>query len=108
MKVLAGGLLVVAMLGQAPAAQTFSGVITDSMCALGSHERMRMGPTDAECARACVIAHDAEYVLYDGKVAYALSDQAAPEKFAGQKVTVTGVLDAASKRIRVESIAASR
>jgi len=107
-KVLAGGLLVVAMLGQAPATQTFAGVITDSMCAAGSHERMRMGPTDADCTTACVLAHGAEYVLYDGKTAYVLSDQTAPEKFAGQKVTVTGTLDAAAKRIRVSSIAAAR
>ena len=66
---------------------------------------MRMGPTDAECTTACVMAHGATYVLFDGKDVYSLSDQKAPEAFAGQKVTVVGTLDAATKTIRVESIA---
>ena len=33
----------------APAKQTFTGVITDHMCAETGHAAMRMGPTDAEC-----------------------------------------------------------
>jgi hypothetical protein len=83
----------------------FTGVITDSMCADGDHSRMKMGPTDAECARACIDSHDAAYVLFDGKDAYELSDQKAPEKFAGKKVVVTGTLDPVKKRIDVETIA---
>ena len=71
-----------------PRAQTFTGTITDDMCAEGGHTQMRMGPTDAECTNACVSAHDAKYVLYDGKDVYTLSDQKTPEKFAAQKVTV--------------------
>jgi hypothetical protein len=63
-----------------------------------------MGPTDAECTLACVSAHGAAYVLYDGKETYNLSDQQTPEKFAGKKVTVIGTLDARTKTIRVESI----
>jgi hypothetical protein len=85
--------------------QKFTGVITDSMCALGDHSQMRMGPTDGECTIACVEAHGASYVLYDGKHAWTLSDQKAPEKFAGKKVTVTGTLDARTGTLRVESIA---
>ena len=69
---------------------------------------MRMGPTDAECTKACIKEHDASYMLYDGKEAYTLSDQKTPEKFAGQKVTVTGALDAKTKTIKVDSIAASK
>jgi len=92
---------------QTPKAQTFSGVITDSMCALGSHAQMQMGPTDADCVKACVEAHGASYVLTDGKNVYELSDQKTPEKFAGQKVTVTGTLDAKTKKITVRSIAKS-
>ncbi len=57
--------------------------------------------------RACISAHSASYVLYDGKDAYTLSDQEAPEKFAGQKVTVVGALDANTKTIKVESITAA-
>lgn len=69
---------------------------------------MRMGPTDAECTVACVNAHGASYVLYDGKNAYTLSDQKTPEKFAGKKVTVAGTLDAKTKTIQVESISAAK
>lgn len=69
---------------------------------------MRMGPTDAECTIACIQAHGALYVLWDGKEAYPLSDQAAPEKFAGKKVAITGTMDAKTKTIQVSSIAAAR
>ena len=54
---------------------------------------MRMGPNDAECTTACVSAHGAAYVLFDGKTLYTLA-AADGEKFAGQKVNVVGVLDA--------------
>jgi hypothetical protein len=49
-----------------------------------------MGSNDAECTIACVAAHGALYVLYNGKDVYTLTDQQTPEKFAGKKVTVTG------------------
>ena len=88
--------------------QKFKGVITDSMCADGDHSHMKMGPTDAECTKACVETHDAMYVLFDGKSAYVLSDQKAPEKFAGLKVIVTGTLDLKTKTIRVVSITARK
>jgi hypothetical protein len=90
----------------APAKQTFTGTITDSMCGRADHSLMRMGPTDAKCTVACVLAHDADYVLFDGKDVYTLSDQHTPEKFAGQMVSVTGVLDAKTRTIQVEAIAA--
>jgi hypothetical protein len=92
----------------ATAQQTFKGTITDNMCAEAAHSRMRMGPTDAECTIACIHAHGASYVLYDGKEVYALSDQEAPEKFAGKKVTITGTLDPATKTIRVDAITETR
>jgi len=91
----------------APATQTFTGVITDEMCANTGHAAMRMGPTDAECAAACVSIHDAAYVLQDGKIIYKLSDQRTPGKFAGRKVKVVGTLDARSATIAVTSIAAA-
>jgi hypothetical protein len=93
----------------AAASQTFTGTITDQLCATSAgHSKMRMGPTDAECTKACVTAHGASYVLYDGKSVYVLSDQRTPEKFAGQRVVVTGTLDAKTKTIRVDSIAAAK
>jgi len=108
MKSLFFSLLIVSTLAAAQAKQTFTGTITDSMCPAGDHSRMRMGSTDAECTLACVSAHGADLVLYDGKEVYTLSDQQTPEKFAGKKVTVTGTLDTKTKTIRVDSITAAK
>ena len=108
MKPLMASLFIIAVLAGAPGKRKFTGTITDSMCATSDHSRMRMGPTDAECTVACVEAHGALYVLYDGKEVYTLSDQKTPEKFAGKKVTVTGTLDAKTKTIQVDSITAAK
>ena len=107
MKPLIFSLLIIAALAAAQGKQNFTGTITDSMCANADHSQMRMGPTGAECTVACVSAHGATYVLYDGKGVYTLSDQQTPEKFAGKKVTVTGTLDARTRTIRVDSITAA-
>lgn len=106
MKPLIFSLLIIAALAGAPVKRNLTGVITDSMCATADHSGMRMGPTDGECTTACVSAHGALYVLYDGKEAWTLSDQQTPEKFAGKKVTVTGTFDAKTKTIQVDSITA--
>ena len=107
MKGLFASLLVVAALPAAQGQQTFTGIITDDMCTGGGHAQMRMGPTDAECTKACVMAHDAAYVLDAGQNVYRLSDQKMPEAFAAQKVRVLGTLDAKTKTIRVSSITAA-
>ncbi len=88
--------------------ETFTGTITDSICATGGHAQMRMGPTDADCTTACVNAHDAKYVLADGKDVFTLSDQRTPEKFAGQKVRVVGTLDTRTKTIQVSSMTVAK
>src|SRR5579864_5729463 len=108
MRPLAVSVLIIAALAAAPGKRQFTGAITDSMCATADHSRMQMGPTDGECTIACVSAHDAAYVLYDGQEVYTLSDQKTPEKFAGKKVTVTGTLDAKTKTIQVDSITAAK
>jgi hypothetical protein len=110
MSLLAIGALTAAQGKQASAQakQTFTGTITDGMCSNADHSHMRMGPTDAECTEACVSEHGASYVLYDGKEVYTLSDQRAPAKFAGRKVTVTGQLDPKTKLIHVDGIVASK
>jgi hypothetical protein len=102
------GLAATALFAVAADQHFFTGVITDSMCARGDHSGMRMGANDAECTIACVQIHDASYVLFDGKEVYTLSDQKNPEKFAGQKVTVKGTLNAKTKTIQVDSIAAAK
>jgi hypothetical protein len=102
------GLILIAAFPSAQAKRQFVGTITDSMCPDGNHNQMRMGPTDAECTLACVDVHGALFVLYDGKNTYTLSDQKTPEKFAGEKVTVTGTLDAKTNTLNVDSIAAAK
>src|SRR5688572_24838873 len=107
MKGLIASLLVIAGLAPAQDQRTFTGIITDDICAGGGHRQMRMGPTDAECTKACVMAHDAKYVLEAGQDVYTLSDQKTPEAFAAQKVRVLGTLDAKTRTIRVSSITAA-
>jgi hypothetical protein len=87
--------------------QTFTGVITDDMCDKADHKSMNMGP-DAKCVTECVKGMSGKYVLYDGQSAYILSDQKTPEKFAAQKVAITGTLDAKTKTIKVDSIKAAK
>jgi hypothetical protein len=108
MKPLILTLLAITALVPAQSKKTFTGIITDSMCDTADHSRMRMGSTDAECTIACIDAHGALYVLYDGKETYTLSDQQTPEKFAAQKVKVVGTLDAKTKTIQVDSITAAK
>ena len=108
MKPLILSVFLIASLVTAADPQKFTGTITDSMCATADHSRMRMGPTDAECTIACINSHGASYVLFDGKEVYTLSDQKAPEKFAGKKVTVAGTLNAKTKTIPVASIAVAK
>lgn len=86
--------------------QTIVGTITDDMCATADHSKMRMGSNDAECAKACVDAHGAAYVVYDGKVAYGLSDQKTAATLVAKRVRVVGTVDAKTKKIAVESIRA--
>jgi hypothetical protein len=93
----AGALLLAA--GQ----QTFTGVITDSMCGK-DHAAMKVTP-DSKCVQECV-KHGSKYALFDGKTAYVLSDQKTPEQFAGQKVKITGTLYEKTKILKVDSISA--
>jgi len=101
-------ILALAGISAGQGARTFAGVITDSECSNANHASMRMGPTDAECVTACISEHGAAYVLLDGKNVYALSDQKTPQRFAAQKVTISGTLDAKGKTIHVDAIRAAR
>ncbi len=84
--------------------QTFTGVISDDVCPTADHSGMRMGSNDAECTTACVDAHGANYVLYDGKNSFKLVGTQSPRPFAGAKVRVVGELDPETKLIRVQEI----
>ncbi len=83
--------------------QTFTGTITDDMCAKADHSAMKMG-SDEKCVAECIKGMNGKYVLYDGRDTYKLSDQKAPAKFAAKKVRVTGTLDENTKTIAVEKI----
>jgi hypothetical protein len=95
-------LATVALAGNSPK-QTFTGVITDSMCA-NDHKAMNVTPTD-KCVRECVKhSTGVRYVLFDGKKSFALSDQKTPEKFAAKRVKITGTLYEKTNIIQVDSI----
>src|SRR5689334_15882057 len=91
--------------------ETLNGEIMDSACAKsGSHEGMMKQSgmkTAKDCTLACV-GHGSKYVLFDPstKAVYELDDQKKPESFAGQKVTVTGTVDDATKMVHVATIKA--
>jgi hypothetical protein len=96
-------LFAAALLAAAAGQQTFTGVITDSMCGQ-DHAMMKVTP-DSKCVQECV-KHGSKYALFDGKTAYVLSDQKTPEQFAGQKVKITGTLYEKTKILKVDSISA--
>lgn len=90
-----------ALIAGAADQQTFTGIITDSMCGK-DHAMMKVTP-DAKCVRECV-THGSKYALFDGNSVYVLSDQKAPEAFAGQRVKITGTLYEKTKILKVDSI----
>ena len=82
----------VAQTQKAAAGQRFTGVVTDSMC--GEKHTMMPGKPDAECVRECVKG-GAKFALLDpAHHVYFLHGKSAElDKFAAQKVTITGRLD---------------
>ena len=101
---LLAGTVLLAAAGQP---QTYTGVITDTMC--GARHTMGVTP-DAKCIRECVKMDpkQVKYALLVGKDVYVLSDQQTPEKFAAQKVGVTGTLYEKTKILKVDRIEAAR
>lgn len=92
-----------ALIAGAASPQTFTGVITDSMCGK-DHAMMKVTP-DSKCVRECV-KQGSKYALFDGKEVYVLSDQKAPEAFVGQRVKITGTLYEKTKILKVDAISA--
>jgi hypothetical protein len=84
-------------------AETFTGVITDTMC--GAKHTMLKNQPDDQCIKAC-LKGSSEFALYDGKAVLKLSDQKTPAKFLAQRVKVTGTYDEKTKTIKVGSITA--
>jgi len=115
-----GSLMLLAVSFAAPKDSSYSGEIMDSQCAKnGSHDAMlkkegmekMIGDPKASqmCTVNCVKKMGSKYILYNAarKTVYQLDDQQKPEQFAGQRVTVTGTLDRATKTIHVISIQAA-
>lgn len=94
--------------------KTFKGEITDTQCALNIHsvsqshkEMMAMRPeikSEADCARFCVKEMGGRFVLLVKEKVYKLDAQAQAEAWSGQKVKVTGILDAKTNTITVQNI----
>lgn len=92
----------------------YTGEIMDSQCAKMSAKSHVMMNKDKvvidpkECTLTCV-KNGGKYVLYDAatKTVYQLNDQMKPEKFAGEKVEVTGTLDKDSSTIYLKDIKAA-
>jgi hypothetical protein len=88
-------------------AQTFTGIVTDTMC--GAKHTMGISPDD-KCVRECIKMDPKKwkYALLVGSEMYVLSDQQTPEKFAAQKVRVTGTLYEKTKILKADRIEAVR
>jgi len=81
--------------------QTYTGTVSDMMCGA---KHMMAGQSDAACTRACV-KEGSDYALVVGDKVYTLKgDKAQLDKFAGQKVKVTG--SQSGNTITASSIAA--
>ncbi len=94
----------------AQSSETFTGEILDSQCAAmhGHQIMMKQGESAKDCTIRCV-KMGGKYALYDptAKKAYQLDDQTKTAAFAGQNVTVTGTLNAATKTIHVTGVKAA-
>jgi hypothetical protein len=94
---------------------TFEGEIADSQCAMGVHSLNRShkemiemghaGSTAQDCARYCVHSRGGRYVLLTKHDVFKLDNQEWAEKYAGQKVKLTGTLDSKTNIIQVETMA---
>ncbi len=110
----AAGVLMLAGAAYGQSARVFHGEVSDSQCALNIHSLTRshqemlksksMGGTATTCSTYCIEHLGGEPVLVsgkDGREVYRLDRPDLTHGFEGQKVKVTGVLDAKSGRIHV-------
>jgi hypothetical protein len=79
-------------------AQVFSGVLTDSHC--GARHPSKSHLSAGDCAKMCMTQGSA-WALVDGEKIYALKgDSPALDRLAGERVTVSGVLQGSTIQIR--------
>lgn len=93
---------------------TFEGEIADSQCAMGVHSLNRShkemiemghaGSTAEDCTRYCVHSRGGRYVLLTKRDVFKLDNQELAEKYAGQKVKLTGTLDSKTNILQVSTM----
>ena len=86
--------------------KSWTGIISDSSC--GAKHTMMPGKSDKVCTEACVKMGSKYVLVVGGKTVYQLTDQKAPQPFAGERAKVPGKLDRKTKTIEVASITAAR
>lgn len=94
--------------------RTFHGEVSDSQCALNVHSLTRshqemlksksMGGTSNTCAVYCIEHLGGYLVLSSGKDVFRLDRTDLVHGFEGQRVVITGVLDAKANQIHVLKI----
>jgi hypothetical protein len=90
--------------GRDPAAlRTITGIVSDSMCGA---KHMMKGKTPAECTRACVKGGSDYALVAGGKVYILKHDGTDLNQFAGERVTVTGVVT--DNTVTVKSISGTK
>jgi len=111
-----GWLIAAALLAHASneKALTFQGQIADTQCALNVHSLTRShaemlkskatGGTEGSCATYCVRYLGGDFVLSSKGEVYHLDNQEKVRLFAGQKVKITGTLEAKGKIIHLLQI----
>jgi hypothetical protein len=110
----AAGILAAASAACGQSAQVFHGEISDSQCALNIHSLTRshqemlksksMGGTSNTCSVYCIAYLGGYLVLASGKDVFRLDRADQVHGFEGQKVKVTGILDAKLNQIHVLKI----
>ena len=110
----AAALLALAMGASAQGPRVFRGEVSDSQCALNVHSLTRshaemlksksMGGTANTCSVYCIERLGGYLVLSAGNNVYRLDRSDLVHGFEGQKVKVTGTLDAKANQIHVQKI----
>jgi hypothetical protein len=107
-------LLALSAIGQAHAAQTFHGEVSDSQCALNVHSLTRshqemlksksMGGTSNTCSVYCIEHLGGYLVLSTARDVFRLDRSDLVHGFEGRRVVIDGVLDPKLKQIHVLKI----
>ena len=96
-------LVLVCLTAFSQSSQAFIGTVSDSMCGA---KHMMANATPAQCTRECVKQGSAYALVSAGKVYTLKGDVKQIDKYAGQSVTVTGMVS--GETVTVQSIAPAK